>query len=56
MLTVIFFVFSFHLVARAKACVSDFRAALQNEKSAYGIYKSKVAFEFSVSIVSLTGK
>ncbi|XP_028517937.1 clustered mitochondria protein homolog [Exaiptasia diaphana] len=32
---------SFHLLARAKACVNDYRAALQNEKLAYGVYKSK---------------
>ena len=38
-----FVLFSFHLVARAKACLSDYRAALQNEKSAYSVYKSKVS-------------
>ncbi|XP_031550707.1 clustered mitochondria protein homolog [Actinia tenebrosa] len=35
----------FHLLARAKACVNDFRAALQNEKSAYSVYKTKYGDE-----------
>lgn len=32
---------SFHLVARAKACISDYRAALNAEKTAFAIYSSK---------------
>lgn len=32
---------SFHLVARAKACVNDYRAALSAEKTAFSIYSSK---------------
>lgn len=32
---------SFHLVARAKACVNDYRAALTAEKTAFAIYSSK---------------
>lgn len=32
---------SFHLVARAKACVNDYRAALTAEKTAFTIYNSK---------------
>lgn len=37
-----FFIHSFHLVARAKACVNDYRAALTAEKTAFTIYNSKV--------------
>ena len=33
---------SYHLVARAKACVNDYRAALVAEKTAFAIYSSKV--------------
>ena len=33
---------SYHLVARAKACVNDYRAALAAEKTAFAIYSSKV--------------
>ncbi|KAK3743452.1 hypothetical protein QZH41_019537, partial [Actinostola sp. cb2023] len=36
---------SFHLLARAKACVNDYRAALQNEKSAYTVYQTKYGDE-----------
>ncbi|EDO49938.1 predicted protein, partial [Nematostella vectensis] len=36
---------SYHLLARAKACVNDFRAALMNEKSAYSVYKDKFGEE-----------
>lgn len=32
---------SYHLVARAKACLSDYRAALAAERTAFGIYSSK---------------
>ncbi|KAJ7346449.1 hypothetical protein OS493_040255 [Desmophyllum pertusum] len=32
---------NFHLVARAKACVNDYRAALTAEKTAFTIYNSK---------------
>lgn len=32
---------SYHLVARAKACVNDYRAALTAEKTAFAIYNSK---------------
>ena len=34
--------YSYHLVARAKACVNDYRAALTAEKTAFAIYNSKV--------------
>ncbi|CAH1800862.1 unnamed protein product [Owenia fusiformis] len=36
---------SFHLVARAHSCRGDFRTALQNEKEAYAIYKTKLGEE-----------
>lgn len=39
---------SFHLLARAKACVNDYRAALQNEKSAYSVYKTKVSASHAI--------
>ena len=38
----VLFTHSFHLVARAKACVNDYRAALTAEKTAFAIYNSKV--------------
>ena len=39
----LFLIFSsYHLVARAKACLSDYRAALAAERTAFGIYSSKV--------------
>lgn len=37
-----FLLYSYHLVARAKACVNDYRAALTAEKTAFAIYNSKV--------------
>lgn len=43
---IFFLVFSFHLLARAKACTGDFRSALQNEKSAFSVYLKKVTHLF----------
>ena len=34
----------YHLIARTKSCIGDFRMALYNEKEAYTIYKSQVRF------------
>lgn len=34
---------SYHLVARTQSCMGDFRAALQNEKETYTIYKQQVS-------------
>ena len=31
-----------HLVARTQSCLGDFRAALQNEKETFAIYKQQV--------------
>ncbi|XP_037955422.1 protein clueless [Teleopsis dalmanni] len=33
---------SYHLVARTQSCMGDFRAALNNEKETYSIYKSQL--------------
>ena len=33
---------TYHLVARTHSCRGDFRSALQSEKEAFSIYKSKV--------------
>ncbi|KAJ9594009.1 hypothetical protein L9F63_014569 [Diploptera punctata] len=33
---------SFHLVARTQSCMGDFRAALNNEKETYAIYKQQL--------------
>lgn len=33
---------SYHLVARTQSCMGNFRAALNNEKEAYSIYKQQV--------------
>lgn len=34
---------SYHLVARTQSCMGEFRAALNNEKETYSIYKSQVS-------------
>ena len=34
-----------HLVARTQSCLGDFRAALQNEKETFAIYKQQVYTE-----------
>ena len=39
-----FCVFSYHLLARAKACSGDYRSALQSEKSAFNVYQKKVMY------------
>ncbi|GAB6026480.1 hypothetical protein CHUAL_012906 [Chamberlinius hualienensis] len=36
---------SYHLVARTQSCMGDFRAALQNEKETYAIYKQQLGEE-----------
>jgi len=36
---------SYHLVARTQSCIGDFRAALQNEKETYSIYKLQLGEE-----------
>ena len=46
-----YFCFSFHLVARAKACVNDYRAALNAEKTAFSIYSSKVKKQHELNII-----
>lgn len=36
---------SYHLVARTQSCMGDFRAALNNEKETYAIYKQQLGEE-----------
>lgn len=36
------FIISYHLLARAKACIGDYRSALQSEKLAFNVYQRKV--------------
>lgn len=40
----LFLIHSYHLVARAKACINDYRAALTAEKTAFAIYNIKVLY------------